>query len=138
MTAMLSRITLGKRPTLIPFTQVDRAQQNTSTGNQLIGPDWLICNAPRPIFGHVEWRGEFISGTFYAAINPAGERADAMISHNENMKAVILDYWTMKQVREWLWDFYSREYPGEVAASDLAEMSDMQVYDAFCVNRGDK
>lgn len=37
---------------------------------------WTVYNAPRPLWGHTTWRGEFVHGTFYAGVAPAGDPVD--------------------------------------------------------------
>ena len=41
-----------------------------------IPADWTIYNAPRPLFGHAHWRGDFRHGIFFAAVAPEGDPAD--------------------------------------------------------------
>ena len=41
-----------------------------------IPADWTIYNAPRPLFGHVRWQGDFRHGVFFAAVAPEGDPAD--------------------------------------------------------------
>jgi hypothetical protein len=122
-------IVIGKRPTKIPLSQVDRAQQSTSNGDQLIGADWIICNAPRPIVGHVEWRGEFTSGVFYAAIDPSGERREWMLKENNGQHAVVLVYWTIDDVRIWLRLHYEAE--PEVDMEDVKALTDSEAIETF-------
>jgi hypothetical protein len=60
-------------------------------------PDgWVIYNAPRPIFGGIEWRGEFAHGVFYAAIDPVDTSTRSAWMRDENRKqdATILIYMT--------------------------------------------
>ena len=37
---------------------------------------WTIYNAPRPLYGHVRWQGDFRHGIFFAAVAPEGDPAD--------------------------------------------------------------
>jgi hypothetical protein len=57
---------------------------------------WVIYNAPRPIFGGIEWRGEFAHGVFYAAIDPVdtSPRSAWMREENRKQDATILIYRT--------------------------------------------
>jgi len=57
-------------------------------------PDgWILFNAPRPIYGHREWQGQFWHGVFYAAVNPKGERAEWMIRENAMLDAWVIRYY---------------------------------------------
>lgn len=55
---------------------------------------WIIFNAPRPIYGHVEWRDGNGFGFFFAAVNPEGERAEWMQYENHRQDACILHFVT--------------------------------------------
>ena len=37
---------------------------------------WMIYNAPRPLYGHKRWQGDFRHGVFFAAVAPEGDPAD--------------------------------------------------------------
>jgi len=41
-----------------------------------IPADWTIYNAPRPLYGHKRWQGDFRHGIFFAAVAPGGDPAD--------------------------------------------------------------
>lgn len=41
-----------------------------------IPADWTIYNAPRPLYGHKRWQGDFRHGVFFAAVAPEGNPAD--------------------------------------------------------------
>ena len=53
---------------------------------------WPIFNAPRPLCGTVTWTGEFLTGIFYAAVDPADPAAAAFIAHNRRDAAVVVEY----------------------------------------------
>lgn len=38
--------------------------------------DWVIYNAPRPLYGHKRWLGDFRHGVFFAAVMSEGDIAD--------------------------------------------------------------
>lgn len=53
--------------------------------------DWLVMNAPRPLVGDkVLEGGEFLTGRFYAAIDPAGKYAATQIDANRKLDAAIV------------------------------------------------
>jgi len=64
-------------------------------------PDgWLIFNAPRPISGHKTWRGEFVHGDFYAAIDPRADDARSLVERAVSLGAWILEYLSREQAIE--------------------------------------
>lgn len=67
-----------------------------------IPTNWIIFNALTPIWGHKTWRGDFIHGSFYAAINPNENQAEYMINENISFGAWVIEYITMKDIDEWI------------------------------------
>jgi len=51
---------------------------------------WTVYNAPRPIYGHEQWQGDFRHGVFFAAVaptdDPADEFNDAPAFHRRNQE----------------------------------------------------
>jgi hypothetical protein len=74
------------------MTQVIRTRTLLGTRPADVPSDWLIFHAPRPIYGHKEWRDGGGMGFFYAAVDPDGDRADWMAEQNRRNDAVILEY----------------------------------------------
>jgi hypothetical protein len=37
--------------------------------------DWVIFNAPRPMYGSMTWQGDWCRGIYYAAVDPAEPEA---------------------------------------------------------------
>jgi hypothetical protein len=81
MTATLLRI-LDSRPEDIPST-------------------WLIFNAPRPLYGHKCWEGEFSSGRYYAAIDPADEWGKTYIKETIRLDGYLVEYITEDTIHAW-------------------------------------
>ncbi|GEM_PF-5957298 len=54
-----------------------------------IPENWIVFNAPRPLYGHKDWQGEFGHGRFYAAVDPDGDRAAWMIEQNKSLDGWI-------------------------------------------------
>lgn len=55
------------------------------------GADWVIMNAPRPLMGTETMSdGEFLTGRFYAAIDPADSMARAYIDANVKLDASVV------------------------------------------------
>lgn len=53
---------------------------------------WAIFNAARPLSGTKTWQGEFVSGIYYAAINPADRNARNMLKFNVQSGSDVLVY----------------------------------------------
>lgn len=68
-----TRVNLGERPADVP------------TG-------WVVYNAPRPIYGQMEWSGPCFSGVFYTAICPQGALFEQYDTKNSSLDAVVLCY----------------------------------------------
>lgn len=73
---------------------------------------WIVFNAPRPLYGHWTWTGEFRSGIFYVAVDPAGEQATAFIKRNHENDARIVRWATLDKVRKEVIEFYQVNHPG--------------------------
>lgn len=79
--------------------------------------EWEIYNAPRPLFGTREgnkvytWEGEFISGIFYAAIDPKDPDADMWREENEKLHATRLEFVTRQLVIDEMVEYYNTRYP---------------------------
>ncbi len=56
-------------------------------------PDgWRVFNAPRPLYGQMDWQGDFLSGIFYVAVDPASEISAGFIERNRQLDARELVY----------------------------------------------
>ena len=53
---------------------------------------WEIWNAARPLYGHVNWRGTFLSGVFYVAIDPEGDYADEYRERTQRLDGYLITY----------------------------------------------
>lgn len=53
-------------------------------------PDWIVMNAPRPLLGDKLAQGEFLTGRFYAAIDPSVEFAKNLFDRNVKDDASIV------------------------------------------------
>jgi len=62
---------------------------------------WLIFNAPRPLYGQLEWQGDFKHGLFYVAVDPADEFSAGFIFENLRNDAYLLRYASPVEVMEW-------------------------------------
>ncbi len=60
---------------------------------------WEVWNAPRPIYGQELWQGDFLSGIFYAAINPFDEFSNGLRYENVMLHASRLVYVTADEHR---------------------------------------
>ena len=53
---------------------------------------WTIWNAPRPLYGSVEWQGDFLHGIFYVAIAPDEQRSAWMIAENASLDGWVIEF----------------------------------------------
>lgn len=52
--------------------------------------DWIVMNAPRPLLGSKTAEGDFVTGRFYAAIDPKDSMAKKYIEENIKLDARLL------------------------------------------------
>ena len=56
-----------------------------------VASGWIVMNAPRPLAGHLTTdNGEFLSGRFYAAIDPADTTAASFVEANIKLDACVV------------------------------------------------
>ena len=72
---------------------------------------WHIHNAPRPLYGDITWQGDFLSGIFYAALDPQGEQYDWQRQQNESLDATRVIPVTENFVVEEMSEYYHQNYP---------------------------
>lgn len=83
---MQKRRVIAERPQVV---------QHSCTGEPYsLGEDWPIYNAPRPLYGTATWVGDFVSGIFYAAIDPQDGFGHDMEDQNLALDARQLEYLT--------------------------------------------
>lgn len=51
---------------------------------------WIVMNAPRPLLGTRTMEGDFVTGCFYAVIDPCDPMAENFVSENEKLDARLL------------------------------------------------
>ena len=61
---------------------------------------WRVFNAPRPLYGHMTWDGEFVSGLFYAAVDPSEANTEAHVERNRALDARELVFLTQEELDE--------------------------------------
>ena len=67
-------------------------------GNRI--PDgWIVFNASRPLIGDITWKGDFLRGVHYAAVNPNGEFSKGNIVTNSKLDASIVRYLDEKTIQ---------------------------------------
>lgn len=57
----------------------------------------VVMNAPRPLLGTSTAEGEFLTGRFYAGIDPSDSYAANWIKENKKLAAVVAEYATMDE-----------------------------------------
>jgi hypothetical protein len=79
-----------------------------------ISADWLIFNAPRPLYGELTWEGPFLHGTFYAASAP---RTLEFHYENIDLDGWLLEWHTEAEIIAWVTAEYTRKI-GKFDATD--------------------
>lgn len=92
---------------------------------------WRIFNAPRPLYGTLRnedgqvspgtWDGDFLHGTFYAAVDPADPNADMWVGNNAILDAQEIQYITEQQAYDVGLAYYQTNYPDELAEIQMTE-----------------
>ena len=80
---------------------------------------WLVFNAPRPIYGHKDWIGDFLTGVFFVAVDPEGDNAEWMIKRNTELDARLLEYMSQEE-----WDRQVDEYGAMMAEEHGINLED--------------
>ncbi|WP_156915980.1 hypothetical protein [Desulfatirhabdium butyrativorans] len=86
-----------------------------------VPPNWIIFNAPRPLYGDKEWQGDFIHGRFYVAVDPNGDQAAWCVQQNKAMDAWVYQYVDKDTMRAMVRQSYIDGYfKGNVEKADKA------------------
>ncbi len=85
---------IGGRPTQTP-------------DGQEIPDNYIIFNAPRPLYGQITWQGEFKHGIFYAALDPDDKYTGQGIRENESLDGWFCKWVTWAEVMEWAIGYYA-------------------------------
>lgn len=110
----------------IPLRRVIGQRPRTDT----VPRNWVICNAPRPLYGHQEWRGDFMSGIFYVALDPEAEDFASLMLHNKNLHACRIEWVTDAEARGMARRYYEKhERYSMLFAKFVAENSKDRVED---------
>lgn len=96
----------------------------------------IIFNAPRPLYGHRTWTGDFLAGIFYAEIDPAQDYAADYAKRNVELDAKVLKWIDEKTLRESVQSYYDREYPDHDIKVD--EYTVNQIWASFFNNIAQK
>ena len=73
--------------------------------------NWIVCNAPRPLYGDYNWEGPFITGVFYAGIDPEGDEAAFCLHRNAELDARRLIFHTRQELIDYAVEWYRVNYP---------------------------
>jgi hypothetical protein len=75
-------------------------------------PDgWEIHNAARPLSGNMTWKGEFISGRYYAAVNPDSKDYDWHAETNVSLDARLIVPVTEDDAVAEISAYYAERFP---------------------------
>ena len=70
---------------------VDHVQTRmVSTMPVSVPANWIVMNAPRPLLGHMTMQGDFLTGRFYAGIDPDDAMASQFIKENVQLDARLV------------------------------------------------
>jgi hypothetical protein len=83
-----------------------------------IPEEWEIHNAARPIVGTETWRGPFIHGIFYAAVDPESKFADSHRKRNAELDATELHFVDADSLIEIGMEYYRTEWADKVKDID--------------------
>jgi hypothetical protein len=72
--------------------------------------EWTIWNAPRPIYGDITWKGDFLSGVFYAAINPDGDDCKRFTQLNIELDACKIFYVDEEEALDLMVTYYQDSF----------------------------
>jgi len=100
-----------------------RAVIGTKPEQATVIPDTIVYNAPRPIYGQVEWQGDFVSGVFYTMLDPRHSLAEDWDQRNAELDATVLMYLTEDEAVEKAKTHYIENY-GEEQWQELKEIFD--------------
>ena len=76
-------------------------------------PDgWPVFNAPRPLYGQMAWRGQFLSGIFYTAVDPADRWSDGFIKRNHENDASLVKFVTHQDILAEVVTYYKERVAG--------------------------
>jgi len=81
--------------------------------SQHVPAESLIYNAARPIYGQVQWTGDFVSGVFYTAVDPKNSLAQEWDELNRQQDATVLVYFTEAEAFEAAKAYYLETYSRE-------------------------
>ncbi len=86
-----------------------------------VPPNWIVFNAPRPLYGDREWQGDFLHGRFYAAVDPNGDKAEWCIKENKSLDAWVYQFVDAETMRAMVRQYYIDGYfKGDAEKTDKA------------------
>ncbi|MCI0393191.1 MAG: hypothetical protein MOB07_31065 [Acidobacteria bacterium] len=112
---------------------------NETTINRILEPrpdgipaGWLIFNAPRHMWGTIQWQGQGYHGVFYAAVEPTEKYAKDMIETNCEMDGWITEYITMKDILTGV-EQVCLAYGYKLEA--MERLNERQLIDQYCASK---
>jgi len=75
--------------------------------------DWMIFNAPRPMWGTQEWydKNVYLHGRWFAAISPMDPYKLDMLTRNEQDDGWLIVYHAEEQLQAVGWEWVEKNYP---------------------------
>jgi hypothetical protein len=118
--------------------EISVVTQDPSNRPADIPENWIILNAPRPLYGHKQWDGPFLHGIFYAAIDPDDDAGNWMLKNSISLDAWVVAYVTFSQKIEMIKKRYPK-YAEKIAVLPTEKIIDQfaysfhrKTYEYFC------
>ncbi len=86
----------------------------------------IILNAPRPLYGSREWRGEFSHGVFYVAVSPTDEYRERMLKDDLALDAWEIRFVTAEEWRQRVMAYSARMCEKHKVRSEDYDFSDFE------------
>ena len=96
-------------------------------GEVLIGENWHILVAARPIPGTAMWTDADTFPMFWCAIDPDSDFGPGHLERCEKLDASEMVFVTEEYIRETVQEYYNTEWPGEGVDVSEYELSDLWV-----------
>lgn len=91
----------------------------------------MVCNAPRPLWGHKEFQGDFIHGIFYAIVDTSKPYADDMLLSNSELDARKIEWVSLDEIKLW-----AKGYCAKLDI-EMSEFDDDDLVESFLQNHNE-
>jgi len=66
---------------------------------------FIIYNAPRALYGQMNWTGDYLFGVFFAAVDPTDQFSGGFAENNRRLDAFIVEYVSQDEFQKIVMDF---------------------------------